>query len=427
MTVWDLQKVISRRLLVWGGLSVAVGVSLLTAGIPFWLVFGVQALLWGGISAAIALIGRWSARRRHDALNSPLAADHLAREERSLRGVLWGSVALGVLLVVGGVVLALTVGGSDATWRGHGWAVVLEGAFLFLFSLIHVWSVPVSVQVRTPLRLDDPRHTPFYWRGPEPAALLVHGFGGSAYDMRALGRSLHAAGWSVRGILLPGFGPQISAMGQQRSEDWLEAVETVLVDLARDHRPLLLVGHSMGGALSIAAASSHSVDGLVLLAPFWRLATPLQRSLLKALRPVLPRDVRPFQRIDLSKSPLKSTVGRYMPKIDLDDPGTQSHMRQLRVSPALLEQVDGTGLHAYQLAPGLDVPILVIQGLQDTVVRPKYTRRLVERLGSQARYIEVEASHDITFPDQVDWPKVEEAVLGFAESVLQAHCSGAGQ
>ena len=54
-----------------------------------------------------------------------------------------------------------------------------------------------------------PEHEPFFWEAGEPAALLVHGFPGTPAEMRPLGEVLHEAGWTVHGVLLPGFGPQI--------------------------------------------------------------------------------------------------------------------------------------------------------------------------------------------------------------------------
>ena len=47
---------------------------------------------------------------------------------------------------------------------------------------------------------------PFFLPGDEHAVLLTHGFTGSAAHMRPLGDYLHAQGFTVRGILLPGHG-----------------------------------------------------------------------------------------------------------------------------------------------------------------------------------------------------------------------------
>jgi hypothetical protein len=42
-----------------------------------------------------------------------------------------------VLYVLGGLWLARTKGEDDEFWRGSGWGIVVQGAFLFVFDLIH--------------------------------------------------------------------------------------------------------------------------------------------------------------------------------------------------------------------------------------------------------------------------------------------------
>ena len=115
-------------------------------------------------------------------------------------------------------------------------------------------------------------HQSFLLVGGRPAALLVHGFPGSPAEMRPVGEALHDAGWTVQGLLLPGFGPDIATLQQRRLEDWQAAVANAMASLRREHDPLLLVGLSMGGALALQAAADTPPDGLILLAPFWRLA-----------------------------------------------------------------------------------------------------------------------------------------------------------
>ena len=54
------------------------------------------------------------------------------------------------------------------------------------------------------------------------------------------------------------------------------------------------------------------------------------------------------------------------------------------------------GQHAYRLSPTVATPTLVIQGLQDMVVQPASTRRLVSRLPVPlTTYREVPGMHDL--------------------------------
>jgi hypothetical protein len=134
--IWQVQKQVTTRLLVWSGLSVVAGLALQLAS-PFWRAFGAQAFGWGAIDAAIALFGDYFARRRKARLSHPLAPDVVARETRNLRRILWFNAGLDVFYVLGGVWLARGKGRSSAQWRGHGRGIVVQGVFLFMFDLFH--------------------------------------------------------------------------------------------------------------------------------------------------------------------------------------------------------------------------------------------------------------------------------------------------
>ena len=57
-----------------------------------------------------------------------------------------------------------------------------------------------------PKPFDGSEHRSFLWKGSDSAALLVHGFPGTPAEMRPLGTVLRNAGWTVRGLMLPGLG-----------------------------------------------------------------------------------------------------------------------------------------------------------------------------------------------------------------------------
>ena len=56
---------------------------------------------------------------------------------------------------------------------------------------------------------------PFFLEGGEHAVLLTHGFTGTPAHMRPLGEYLHAQGFTVQGILLPGHG-ESTTIGDER-------------------------------------------------------------------------------------------------------------------------------------------------------------------------------------------------------------------
>ncbi len=59
------------------------------------------------------------------------------------------------------------------------------------------------------------QHADFLIERGEPAALLIHGFPGTPAEMLPLAPILNSAGWTTRGLLLPGFGAQIDSLFQR--------------------------------------------------------------------------------------------------------------------------------------------------------------------------------------------------------------------
>jgi carboxylesterase len=167
----------------------------------------------------------------------------------------------------------------------------------------------------------NPEHQDFLLEGGRPAALLVHGYPGTPFEMRPLAGALHERGWTCRGILLPGFGAQIETLPSRRWTEWLDAVLDALASLRADHAPLLLVGHPMGAAVALSAAARFPVDGLVLLTPFWR-----NRGLIWALLPVLkyifPR-VKPFRmfKTEIDDPPPAGKYPRFSARSRFQRPG----------------------------------------------------------------------------------------------------------
>jgi len=428
--IWDFQDTLSRRLLLWSGLSIVGGALLLAfAASPWWRGFGVQALAWGAIDAAIALFGQRAAlKRRASGARGP---EVFQLEARNLRRLLWINTGLDVLYVAGGLVLVQTLGAQNAFAAGNGWGIVLQGGFLFVFDLLHALAVPRRDAVLPAFEaFSGPEHAAFRLNagnglharhapdGRGPAALLVHGFGGTPAEMRDLAEALHRQGWTAEVLLLPGFGADIATLTERQQGEWLEAVEAAGRELAAaGHRPLLLVGYSLGATLSLLAARAVRPDGLIALAPFWWQERWWTRIVEFFVRPFLPVGFRPLRKADFTDPRLRQGMAKFTPGLDLDDPATQAAMRDFRVPLGLIDQVRGLSRRMLAAASGVDMPLLVVQGARDSVVRAEQTRRLLQRFTNGHSYVEVDAEHDLTLAENPAWPQVEAAVVKFAEGI----------
>lgn len=104
--------------------------------------------------------------------------------------------------------------------------------------------------------------------GERAAALCLHGYTGTPYELRVVADALAAEGVACEGPLLPGHGTVPDDLNDVSADDWLTHAREAFAALPAD-RPRFVVGSSMGCLLAIvlAAESPHEVDGLVLLAP----------------------------------------------------------------------------------------------------------------------------------------------------------------
>lgn len=239
-----------------------------------------------------------------------------------------------------------------------------------------------------------PEHKPFQIGAGPGGALLLHGFTGTPAEVKPLAENLAPFGWRLAAPLLPGFGPDIVNLNRRGRSDWLAHARSAWADVAQS-KPRLLVGFSMGAALSIHLAHEDPPDLLVLLAPFWRQPGFLAR-LVPLARRLLP-PLRPFRKADFSDPNLRLNIERYLPDADLDDPYVQERIRQDFVLPInAIHEVFQFGAAAAGLAPSLRCPVLVVQGEQDSVVHPRQTHRLVEKLPpSHTHYEQISGRHQL--------------------------------
>lgn len=262
-------------------------------------------------------------------------------------------------------------------------------------------------------------HRSFLWEAGKPAALLVHGFLGTPAEFRPLAGELLQAGWTVQGLLLPGFGAQVDSLFERHYLEWIGAASTALARLQEKHEPVILVGFSMGGAVALNVAAERRPSALALLAPFWRSANGHQRAIWEVIRRLRPH-FRPFEKADFSDPELRESLGGFAPDLELDDPKVQETLRQLRAPSSLLEQVLALGRNARRLTPQVDVPTLVVQGMRDESVRPEWTRELLGLLPGPIQFHELDAEHKLLRPEYPWYSQVRQLLMAFAVGAERA-------
>lgn len=261
----------------------------------------------------------------------------------------------------------------------------------------------------------DEVYQPFTWEGTLPyCAILVHGFPGTPLEMRPVGEVLHRIGWTVHGLLLPGFGIELNTLADKTYTEWLSSVLNAINRCKKTYKKVILVGFSMGGALSIQASVSSEIDALLLLAPFWKIEHILW-ILLPAIRVVIP-NFKPFTlfKPDFNDSEFRTAISEWIPSADLDDPATQEQIKEFSIPTNMINQIRIAGSHARQSVSNIQVPTTVIQGRQDELVKPELTQTLVQNMTTDVNYIVVDGDHNLTDIRKPHWQKVKSLIQQFA-------------
>lgn len=98
--------------------------------------------------------------------------------------------------------------------------------------------------------------------------LLIHGLGGTEYDLGALNKRLKPTGMDLHSLTLPGHGTRPQDLCGVHMEDWLEAITTRYRELAARYDTLHVIGMCMGALLAIELVKreDHQHGTLVALA-----------------------------------------------------------------------------------------------------------------------------------------------------------------
>lgn len=100
-------------------------------------------------------------------------------------------------------------------------------------------------------------------------ALLIHGLGGTQYDLGSMHKILKRAGIETHSLTLPGHGGQPEDLISIKAEDWIAAVTAKYREVIDQHETLHVMGMCMGSLLAIEVCrrERHTKGHLVTLAP----------------------------------------------------------------------------------------------------------------------------------------------------------------
>lgn len=208
------------------------------------------------------------------------------------------------------------------------------------------------------------------------AALLLHGYTGTPYEVRVLGDDVAARlGLVAYAPLLPGHGDDPALLNQLQASDWVDAAVSAFDHLdALDpappgtRRPRVVVGSSMGGLLALQLCLRRRVDAVVLLAPALRF----------------------LEGATLSIAALSTGLWRLRPFVPKEGPGGDVGATDaVRLNPTYkvlptggVVEVFGLQLETERLLPRVTTPLCVLHGELDGTIAPASSRIVARRVSS---------------------------------------------
>ena len=246
--------------------------------------------------------------------------------------------------------------------------------------------------------------------GPEEsknAVLFVHGFVGSQSNFNTLPDAVAAAGWYVETMRLPGHGTSPRDFERISPDELLAGVSEAISSMKARYGTVVVVAHSMGGALSTLAVSKEPVNGLVLCAPFFGLT---HDRIFGIKTSWLAHHAAPFIRWLPGRpgnGPVAKPEGRRKVQsygwIPMAGALTAFEIEQRVSDPTVLSR--------------LSMPVLAIHSMADTVTSPSATARAIEMMTSAStETVWLEKSNHVIFWDYEE-ETVRERTLGFLEEM----------
>ncbi|MCA1900868.1 MAG: alpha/beta fold hydrolase [Candidatus Hydrogenedens sp.] len=209
------------------------------------------------------------------------------------------------------------------------------------------------------------------------ALLMVHGFSGCPTDFEKLPYNLTNLGIFIKVILLPGHGTSPLDFEKISADLLLDAVVDEIINLKKHYKTVLVIGHSMGGALATLAYVKIPFDGLILAAPYYgitfnpRLIFPPEKWI-QLLSPFIRFVYTPPENQPILKKEVANQIISYhwIP--------TKAGLVAMKIAErakkeSILEQIT--------------CPVLLIHSKKDSVASPECAKNAFEKMASENKDI----------------------------------------
>lgn len=232
--------------------------------------------------------------------------------------------------------------------------------------------------------------------GDRRGALVLHGFTGNPGSMRGIAEALAAEGFTVELPRLPGHGTTVEDMLTTTWADWTAEVESAYQRLAAKTDSIVVVGLSMGGALTAWTAIAHpTIAGAV----FINAVVEPSEEMLGLINSL----------VDAGET-VMAGIGS-----DLADPeAVETAYADTPLVP--LQSLFNAVVDLQAGLAGVDAPALIMNSPEDHVVPPSNSDHLAGIWAGPVERISLDRSYHVATLDY-DKDLINDAVVAFATRV----------
>ncbi|PZM84682.1 MAG: hypothetical protein DKT66_08630 [Candidatus Melainabacteria bacterium] len=213
---------------------------------------------------------------------------------------------------------------------------------------------------------------------PKAIILCVHGLGLHCGSYEQFGKAMALRGYAVYAVDVRGFGSWMAAKGREKcdfkhcSDDIVSTLN--VLHLANPGVPVYLLGESMGGAIALDVASENPalINGLISAVPAAERFKTGQTSL-----KVFMHLITGNRKVNVEKS----VVNRATADPSLREEWTEDPLARMDLSASELMQFQAFMNENHERAKKIvKLPVLIVQGGKDKLVKAEGTRELFEKL-----------------------------------------------
>lgn len=246
----------------------------------------------------------------------------------------------------------------------------------------------------------------------DSAILLVHGFADSPAIFQRMAPALAKRGFTCRVMRLPHFATTMSDFCQTKNAEWREAFQAELRQLHKTHRRVIVIAHSMGGAVAVDYLADHpeAADAAVLLAPL--VAVSDQRS------PLLSAETW-YHVLDRTLL-FTDRVGVVFPH-DFHDPTAAALMKEDKFIPRALYREMFHLLERNRHRVGaFRLPLLMVIAGQDAVVDNRAAERFYQECAAPVKQIQYMKDRGHCIPLDSGWDQIVGDIVEFTARLPQS-------